>query len=140
MATSITASVVVELAQALPRFDVTCYAGRPFSVTISTVQGDGSPLPAGAVTSARAQIRPTVDSDQVLHSFDTADDPVDAVVADGELTFTATSEVTTSWGEVFPGRAPASVCWWDIEITDADDVVWQMSEPGTFTVIHQVTR
>jgi len=135
-----TASVVVSLAQALPRFDVTCYAGRPFSVSISTVQGDGSPLPAAAVASARAHIRPQIDSDQVLHSFDTADDPVDAVVTDGFLTFTATSEVTTGWGELFPGRAPASVCWWDIEITDADGEPWQMSEAGTFTVVHQVTR
>ncbi len=140
MATEGTASVVVKLAQALPRFDVTCYAGRPLTIVVPLLQADGSDMPESTVDSARAHVRATVDDDQILHSFDSADDPVDAVIADGQVTFTATSEVTTSWGQMFPGRAPASVCWWDIEITDSDDVVWQMSEPGLFTVVHQVTR
>jgi hypothetical protein len=140
MATDDTASVVVELSQALPQFNVRCYAGRPLTITIPLEQGDGTDMPASAITRARAQVRDGIDSNQVLHSFDTDDDPIDAVVTDGQITFTATSLVTTSWGDLWPGRAPITTAWWDIEITDEDGETWQMSEPGLFEVIHQVTR
>ncbi len=135
-----TASATVRAAQALPRIDVLCYAGRPFTLTVPLLQGDGSPMPAAAVASARAHVRASVDSDQVLHSFDTADDPIDAVVSDGQIVLTATSLVTTSWGDLWPGRAPVTVAWWDLEITDDQGEPWQITEPGTFAVVHQVTR
>lgn len=130
----------IELVQTLPRFDVRCYAGRPLTITIPVLDGNGDPLAASSIESARAQVRPTIDSDQVLHSFGVDDDPPDLAVTDGLLTLTATSATTSLWAQLWPGRAPATTAWWDVELTDTDGEPWQISEAGLFVVVHQVTR
>jgi hypothetical protein len=130
----------IELAQSLPRFDVRCYAGRPLTIRVPVLDGNGDLVEVGVITSARAQVRAGIDSDQVLHTFGIDDDPPDLAIVDGWLVLTATSAVTTSWALLWPGRAPATTAWWDIEVTDVEDEPWQISEPGEFVVVHQVTR
>lgn len=125
----------VRVSQSLHRIDVACFAGRPLEVTVSLEDGDGEPLAAAAVTSARAQVRTTPDSSSVLHTFST-DDVDTAEVADGSFTLRATGEETSSWGADWPGAGG----WWDLEVTDADGETWQMLRPGRFTVARQVTR
>jgi hypothetical protein len=126
--------------QSLPRLDVLIYAGRKMDLRVNLATGDGGPLPASSVVSARAHLRPPIDSPAVLHSFDTEADPVSIVASDGYVTLTATSDETTEWANLWPGVAPETFAWWDLEITDEDDVAWQMTAPGLFTLVHQVTR
>lgn len=128
----------VELRQELPRFDVTCYAGRPLEITLDLLDGAGDPLSALAVVDARAHIRQEVDSPTVLHAF-VLDDGI--TVTDGELVLTATAADTTGWADLWPGARPGlTVAWWDVEFTDDGGETWQLTAPGTMTVIHQVTR
>jgi hypothetical protein len=130
----------IELAQQLPRFDVTCYAGRPLRITVPVLDGNGDPLAAAAIATARAQVRLLVDSEQMLHTFGADDDPPDLAITGAGLVLTATSEVTTNWALLWPGRAPRTTAWWDVEVTDTDGESWQITEAGLFTVVHQVTR
>lgn len=131
----------VTLTQDLPRFDVECYAGRPLEITISLLDGSGDPLDALAVASARAHVRLEPDSEAVLHEWSTEEDPPDIVVSDGELVLTATAETTSGWAELWPHSRPGiTTAWWDVEITDGEGETWQVTAPGTLTVIHQVTR
>lgn len=130
----------VELSNLPDRIDVEVLAGEPFSLTVAVLDGTGAQLAAADLTSARAQVRPSVDSNQVLHLFSTLDDDPDAAITDDGIVLTATSDVTTLWQAVWPGTAPATVVWWDLEVTAADDVVHQVTRPGTITLYHQVTR
>jgi hypothetical protein len=124
--------------QKLPRADVRIYAGRPIELRVNLQTGAGGPLPAAGVTSARAQVRQNTDDATVWHTFSTEDATV--VIADGVATLLATSEETTEWGNLWPGSAPETIMWWDLEITDEDAEAWQMTAPSLFVVVHQVTR
>lgn len=132
----------VYVSQALTRVDVGCHAGRPLEITVSLVDGAGDPLPAVNVDSVLAQVRATVDDDTVLYTFGTAQDPVNAVVTDGQVTLTAASEVTAGWVDNdWPECGTDQVAgWWDLEIVDTDGVVWPTLRPGRITVARQVTR
>lgn len=123
---------------ALPRLDVRIRSGRPMTLRVNLAQGDGSPLPAAAVTAARAQVRVETDDPTVWHTFSTEDSTV--ALVDGIATLLATSDETTEWANLWPGTAPETVMWWDLEITDEDGETWQMTDPGQFIVVHQVTR
>jgi hypothetical protein len=129
-----------ELAQELPRIDVRCYAGRPLEIVVPVLDGAGLALDSDGMPTARAHVRASVGDPTVLHSFGSEEDPADISIADGELTITATSDITTDWALLWPGAAPETVAWWDVEITDIDGATWQITAPGTFTVVHQVTR
>lgn len=129
-----------ELEQTLPRIDVRCYAGRPLEITVPVLGGDGLALDSDGMPSARAHVRTTVGDPTVLHSFGSDEDPADITIADGELTITATSDITTDWALLWPGTAPETTAWWDVEITDMDGETWQITAPGLFVVVHQVTR
>jgi hypothetical protein len=107
---------------------------------VNLADGDGGALPAAAVVSARAQVRREVDDPTVWHTFDTEADPVSITVSDGYVTLVATSDETTEWANLWPGVAPETYMWWDLEITDDDGESWQMTAPGLLTVVHQVTR
>jgi hypothetical protein len=128
------------VSQDLPRLDIRVYAGRPMELRVNLATGAGGPLPAGDVVSARAHVRQQIDSPGVLHSFDSEGDPVTIVASDGYVTLTATSEETTEWANLWPGSAPETLAWWDLEITDEDGEPWQMTAPGLFTLVHQVTH
>lgn len=124
--------------QPLPRVDVRVRAGRPMALKVGLADGNGDPLPAGSVASARAQVRATVDDPTVWHTFSTEDSTIGVV--DGFATLSATSDETTDWANLWPGSAPETIMWWDLEITDEDGVPWQMTDPGQLIVVHQVTR
>jgi len=130
----------IELAQTLPRFDVRCYAGRPLTITVPVLDGDGAPIEPAALASARAQVRRAVDSDQVLHSFGVDDDPPDLDITTDGLVLTATSATTSQWAQLWGGQAPETTAWWDVEVTDVEGEPWQITEAGLFVVVHQVTR
>lgn len=130
----------IKIAQTLPRYDVRCIAGRPLELTVPVLQGGGSPMPAAQIDAARAHVRLAVDDPTVLHGFGSDDEPADIAISDGQLVLTATSETTSLWGQLWPGVAPETVAWWDVEITDGDGETWQITEPGQFVVVHQVTR
>jgi hypothetical protein len=124
--------------EVLPRADVRIRSGRPMTLRVNLQTGAGGPLPAAGVTSARAEVRAEIDGDTVWHTFSTEDGTV--AITDGIATLSATSEETTEWGNLWPGSAPETIMWWDLEITDDDDVPWQMTAPSLFIVAHQVTR
>jgi len=128
---------------ALPtRIDVTVLAGEPFELAVPVLDGAGDPVAAGGIASARAQVRPDVASGQVLHLFSTAD-PATAEITGttaASVVLTASSDETSLWQEDWPGCAPRTVVWWDLEVTDADGVAHQITSPGTITLVHQVTR
>jgi hypothetical protein len=146
---TVTTPSVVESEDVPPRHDVRVMAGRPFSYRLPVRDADG-PAAAAVVASARAQVRAAVGDRDVLHSFGTDEDPADIEIDDTDpdavvLVITATSETTGLWASEWPGprtgtSPPESVAWWDVEVTDADDVTTQITSPGTITVVHQVTR
>lgn len=131
---------MTDLTQSLPVINVTCYAGRPLEITIPVLDGAGAALDSDGMPSARAHVRTAIDDATVLHSFGSDESPADIAIADGELTITADSTTTSDWALLWPGVAPQTVAYWDVEITDMDGETWQITAPGTFTVIHQVTR
>jgi hypothetical protein len=125
------------------RVDLRVLAGSPFSVALAVLQADGEAMAASSITSARAHVRASVGGQDILHIFSTEDDPADASIgggATGAVTLTATSETTSLWQAQWPGQAPETVVWWDLEITDGDDETHQITAPGTLTLVWQVTR
>lgn len=131
-----------EVSNVPDRVDVEVLAGRPFSLALSILDAGGA-VAAADIASARAHVRTDVDGRDILHIFSTEDDPADAAIsggASGVVTLTATSETTSLWQEQWPGTAPETVAWWDLEITDDVGEVHQVTRPGTFTLIWQVTR
>jgi hypothetical protein len=129
-----------EVGQLLPRIDARVYAGRPMALRVNLVDGAGAPLSAASIVSARAQVRQSIDDPSTLHTFDSAADPVSIVISTGYVTLSATSDETTEWANLWPGSAPETFTWWDLEITDDDGEDWQMTAPGLLTLVHQVTR
>jgi len=134
------ASLTTEVSQELPRIDVRTYAGRPLSLRVNLADGAGAPLGAASITSARAQVRQNIDDPSTLHTFDSDGDPITVTISEGYVTLVATSDETTEWANLWPGAAPETYAWWDLEITDEDGADWQMTAPGLFTLVHQVTR
>lgn len=122
------------------RIDVKILAGRPFELLVPVTYANGNPVPAVNISSARAHIRAATDDPQVYHVFSTTDEEPDAVVSDDGVTLTASPETTSLWAAEWPGRAPETTMWWDIEVTDADGTPRQITTPGTFIVVHEVTR
>jgi hypothetical protein len=130
----------VELGDLPDRIDVKVLAGEPFELTVPVLDQTSTPVPMVNLTSARAQVRPSIDSNQVLHLFSTEDDEPDAEITDDGVVLTASSGTTALWQQVWPGIAPTTVVWWDLEVTDAGGVVHQVTMPGLITLYHQVTR
>lgn len=130
------ATTVIGAAEALPRFDVLAQAGRELELTLTVLDGDGDPVAEGAITAARAQVRATPQSAQLLHVFASDDDPVSITIDGATLTITATPDETSLWQENWP----TLTAWWDVEITDADDVAHQVTAPGVITLSPEVTR
>jgi hypothetical protein len=132
----------VELGDPVDRIDVRQLAGRPLGFRVPVLQADGTAMESGDVVSARAQVRPQIGSAEILYTFDTTDEGAELVDIAGAcwVRLTATSERTTEWQLLWPGRAPETVVWWDLEITDGDGETHQITEPGKITLIHQVTR
>jgi hypothetical protein len=121
-----------------PRIDLLVQAGDPFTISVPVLSG-GIPVAATDLTHARAHIRPAALSDQVLYVFSTDEDPPNIEITgttDGVLVLTATSSDTSDWQLTFPQLA----AWWDIEVTDADDVPHQITRPGLITLDPEVTR
>lgn len=133
----------VEVGTLPDRIDLTLLAGEPMTLTVPVLNGAGAAVAAANLASARAHVRPKVDSDQVLHVFATDNAPADAEITGttaASIVLTATSEVTSLWQVTWTGVAPQTVVWWDLEVTDTDDIPHQITVPGTITLIHQVTR
>lgn len=126
------------------RLDVVHLAGQQFELTLPILGSAGGGLDFSAVASARAQVRPSVDSDQILFTFSSESDPVTITITDvggdAVLEFDVDSAVTDDWQVTWPGSAGRATVWWDVEIVDAEDVARQVTSPGTITLMHQVTR
>lgn len=132
----------IEVTDLPDRVDVTVLAGRPFSLTLPVFDVDGQ-VDAASLVSARAQVRTGVGASDLLHTFSTENDPADAEIsgdASGVITLTATSAVTSAWQEAWPGEAPESIAWWDLEVVDSDGETHQVTSPGMITLRWQVTR
>lgn len=122
-----------------PRIDLIVQAGEPLTVSVPVLDGAGAPVAATDLVHARAQIRPAVISEQLLHVFDTDDDPVNLEITGTSasvLVISATSEETSLWQLTWP----ALTAWWDLEVTDAADVRHQITAPGLITLNPEVTR
>lgn len=130
----------VELGSLPDRIDVEVLAGEPFTLTVPVLDADGGAVEAAGLSAARAHVRPSIDSNQVLHIFATTDDDPDAAITDDGVVLTATSATTSLWQQVWPGVAPVTTVWWDLEVTGADSVVHQVTLPGQIRLYHQVTR
>lgn len=134
-------TVTVGADQLPPKIDVEILAGATFVVDVPILGGDGTPLPADDVLSARAQVRPSVDSDELLHEFsegaglERLDDGGDAV-----LRLTVDEATSNFWEATWPGRSDRVVAVWDLEIIRADGLRHQITQPGTITLIRQITR
>jgi hypothetical protein len=122
------------------RIDIRVLAGVPFRFTLPVLDENGGPVPAVDMSAARVHVRAAIDDSIILHTFSTEDGEPDAEIDDGAVILTAVSEVTSSWQENWPGRAPETYAWWDLEVTDSDGEPRQITTPGMFTVVHQVTR
>lgn len=134
----------VEVGTIPDRIDVLHLAGKPFELDVPVLDSATPPVavPFAGVASARAHVRPSVDSDQILYVFSTDDVGLEIVDDGGDavLRLSATSEITSDWQVVWPGASGQAVVWWDLEITDDSDETHQVTSPGTITLIHQVTR
>jgi hypothetical protein len=122
------------------RIDAKILAGRPFRMRVPIYDPDGDLVAAVDMSVARAQVRQAIGDPSPLHIFSSEDAEPDALIVDGAVILVATSETTSSWQENWPGSAPETVAWWDLEVTDADGTPRQVNVPGTITVVHQVTR
>lgn len=130
------AAIVIGADLALPRFDVLAQAGRELTLTLTVLDAAGSPVADGAITKARAMIRPEVKSDQVLHVFSTETDPAMIEIDGPDLIITATPTETSLW----QANWGSLIAWWDVEITDGAAVPHQISQPGLITLTPEVTR
>lgn len=122
-----------------PRIDLLVQAGEPLTVSVQVLDGTGAPVAATDLTHARAHIRPTVDSTQLLHVFDSDEDPVNLEITgttSSVLVITATSAETSLWQLTWP----ALTAWWDVEVTSADGARHQITSPGVITLNPEVTR
>lgn len=129
----------VVLGTALPRIDLSVQAGQSFTVSVPVLDGSSAPVPATDLVSARAYIRPSVASDQVLHVFSTEEDPVNLEITGTSaaiLVITASSVDTSGWQLLWP----ALEAWWDIEVTAAGSDPEQITAPGLITLNPEVTR
>jgi hypothetical protein len=126
------------------RWNITHLSGQRFEVTIPVLDGAASPVVLADLTSGRVHVRPSVDSDQILHEFNTEADPANAVLDEvagsAVLIISATSAETTEWVTLWPGNAGQAVVWWDVEVTDTTGEPHQLMRPGTITLVHEVTR
>lgn len=125
------------------RINLTVLAGNAFELTVPVLDGAGAPVAAASLDSARAHVRPKLDSSQILHIFSTDDDPPDAEITgttSASIVLTASAEVTSLWQVNWGGSSGLAVVWWDLEVTDADGETHQITSPGTITLVHQVTR
>jgi hypothetical protein len=136
----VTVSTTYDVEDVPDRINVRVLAGRPFELTIPIRYANGVPVPAVNMSGARAHIRAAIDDPQVYHVFSTADEEPDAEITDDGVILTAPPAVTSLWAEQWPGRAPETTMWWDLEVTDVDGTPRQVNTPGTFIVVHEVTR
>jgi hypothetical protein len=134
---------VVDLVDEPDRVNLRVVAGRPLRVRLPLLLPDGSPVEAQDVDAIRAHVRPAVGSEQILHRF-TTDDGSAQIVGTGTdaaaVRLVADAAETSTWQDLWPGRAPETVVWWDLEVTDTGAERHQVTTPGTITLIHQVTR
>jgi hypothetical protein len=130
------ATTVIGADKALPRFDVLAQAGRELELVLTVKDANGADVAEGTITAAVAQVRPDPLSAQLLHVFDSDADPASIVIDGATLTITATSRETSLW----QANWPTLVAWWDIEITDAQDLPHQITAPGVITLNPEVTR
>lgn len=133
----------VEVHDVPDRIDVRILAGRPFELVVAVMDGAGA-VNEASILSARAHVRASVSGQDILHIFSSEDVPADIVIgggAAGTLTISATSETTSLWQQQWPGTAPETVAWWDIEFTDdSSDEPRQLCAPGTIALVWEVTR
>lgn len=128
------------------RVDFRVLAGRPFSALLSVVFGPAetpTPVEAGDIGSVRAQVRADVGSELIVFTFSDVDGTA-TVVGTGSspasVRLAVDAATTDEWQYLWPGSAPETVVWWDLEITDTGGERHQVTSPGTITLVHQVTR
>ncbi len=133
---------VIEVVDEPDRVDLRIVAGRPLRVRLPLFLGD-TPVEAQDVAAVRAQVRPSIGSELIVHRFTTDDGSAEIVgtgTAAAAVRLIADATETATWQELWPGRAPETYAWWDLEVTDTGGERHQVSTPGRITLIHQVTR
>ena len=129
----------VILGTPLPRIDLIVQAGQELEISVPVLDGASAPVAATDLIRARAHVRPAPISDQVLHVFDSDEDPPNIEITGTSvaiLVITATSVETSLWQHTFP----TAEVWWDIEVTAADSDPQQITAPGVITLNPEVTR
>lgn len=126
------------------RIDIVHLAGAGFELNVPVLEADNTAMAYSAVAAARAQVRATIDGDEVLFVFATTNSPPDALIINSGgaavVRLEASSETTSEWQTLWPGSAGQARVWWDLEITDTEGHPHQITQPGLITLIHQVTR
>ncbi len=122
----------------LPELAVECYAGTELSFTVPVLQGDGSPVDADQLSSARAQIRLRWESPEVLHSW-TTDDPTGMEIVGttaAGVSVLATGNETATWQREWPRLEVV----WDLEVVDTDGRPHRLCRASPFTLHPEITR
>jgi hypothetical protein len=123
------------LGTSLPRIDVDVRAGQAFELTVPVLDDAGAAVEVTDVVSARAQVRETPASADVLYEFST--DTGGATITDtGSVLLSATAEQTADWSTSWP----VAGAWWDLEVTDSSDVAHQLTAPSKVRVSPRITR
>jgi hypothetical protein len=123
------------LGTSLPRIDVDVRAGQAFELTVPVLDDAGVAVEAAELVSARAQVRETPASADVLYEFST--DTGGATVTDtGSVLLSATAEQTAEWSISWP----VTGAWWDLEVTDSSDAPHQLTAPSKVRVLPRITR
>lgn len=122
----------------LPEIPVECFAGTDLDFTVPVLGGDGSDTNIASLLSARAQIRTSWHSAELLHSW-TTDTPAGmelvGTTAAG-VRIIATGAETAIWQQQWP-RLDVQ---WDLEVVDADGNPRRLCRVSSFIVNPEITQ
>jgi hypothetical protein len=122
----------------LPEIPVECFAGTGLDFTVPVLQGDGSPVVRASLLAARAQVRTSWVSSEVLHSW-TTDTPAGmelvGTTAAG-VHIIATGAETATWQLQWPRLSVV----WDLEVVDSDGDPRRLCRISPFVVNPEITR
>ncbi len=138
------ATIEIGAADLPDRWNITHLAGERFEMRVPVLGATNAAVDPDVIESARIHVRPSVNHEQILTVFSTDEDPPNIAVENDDgaaiLLVTATADETSEWQTIWPTGQDSSTVWWDVEVTDTDGVTHQLTRPGTFTLVYQVTR
>jgi hypothetical protein len=116
------------------QLDVKC--GAPLDAVVPVLFDDGSPTPALAISSARAQIRVQPASADILHEWTTAGSTPNAEIVAGGIRLLASAAETLAWQTEWPTPAPM----WDLVVVDIAGIPIPLMRPSNVRLHAVLTR